>query len=295
VLVADLVVDASGRGSRTPVWLAELGYGRPVEEEVAIDVRYTSTLVEVAPGTVPETLTVIGPNAERSGGMAMASYEDGVWVFTVFGYGDGYKNLDYEGMLDFAEGFAPAHMVAALRDAEPLDGVATFRVHTNRRRRYERMRRFPKGLLVLGDALCSFNPIYGQGMSVAALEAKVLRDCLRRGDEHLARRFFRKAGKPIQVAWNMAVGADLALPYVAGPLPRSMRLVNAYVGRVLVAAQHDPVVAARFMRVSAFTEKPPRLMTPPILARVIAANLRERRVTQAVPVAERAEPSVISG
>jgi 2-polyprenyl-6-methoxyphenol hydroxylase-like FAD-dependent oxidoreductase len=294
VLMADLVVDASGRGSRTPVWLAELGYGRPDEEEVVIDVRYTSTLVRLAPGAVRETLTVIGPTDERSGGMSMAAYEDGTWMFTVFGYGDGYQGLDYAGMVEFVAGFAPEHMVAALRAAEPVDDVATFRFRANRRRRYDRMHRFPRGLLVLGDALCAFNPIYGQGMAVAALEARVLRDCLRGGEENLARRFFRKAAKPIQIAWDMAVGADLALPYVSGSRPLQMRLVSSYVGRVLVAAQHDPVVAARFMQVSALTEKPPRLMTPPMLARVVAANLRARRLAPTGP-APQPEPSAVGG
>lgn len=293
VLTADLVVDAGGRGSRTPTWLAELGYGRPAEEEVVIDVRYTSTVVRLAPGAVRETLTVIGPTAKRSGGMSMAGYEDGTWVFTVFGYGDDHQGRDYAGMVDFVAGFAPPHMVAALREAEPLDEIATFRFLANRRRRYDRMHRFPEGLLVLGDALCAFNPIYGQGMAVAALEAGVLRDCLRRGGDGLARRFFRRAAKPIQTAWNMAVGADLALPYVSGARPLPMRLVSGYVARVLVAAQHDLVVADRFMRVSALTEKPPRLMTPPMLARVLAANLRTRRRATAAPIHQ--EPSVIGG
>ncbi|WP_291407915.1 hypothetical protein [Actinophytocola sp.] len=117
-----------------------------------------------------------------------------------------------------------------------------------------------------------------QGMSVAAMEAMELRDCLRRGDRDLARRFFRAAAKRIDVAWQLAVGADLALPQVEGPRPRSVRLVNSYVRRLLIAAERDPVVATRFVRVSALLEKPARLMTPPIAARVIAGNRRARHL-----------------
>jgi 2-polyprenyl-6-methoxyphenol hydroxylase-like FAD-dependent oxidoreductase len=168
-----------------------------------------------------------------------------------------------------------------VRDGGTAEEVLT----ADLRRRYDRMRRFPQVLLVFGDAMCGFNPIYGQGMSVAAKEAILLRGCLRRGDRHLARRFFRKAAKPIGVAWRMAVGADLALPQVEGPRPAAVRLVNAYLHRVLVAAEHDPVVAARFLRVSAFLEKPARLMTLPIIARVIAGNRRAAPTAPApVPV-----------
>ncbi len=283
VLAADLVVDAAGRGSRTPRWLAELGYERPAEEEVTVDVRYASRLVRLAPGAVPETLVVIGASADRPVGMALAAYEDDTWVFTMQGYGSHAPPADYAGMLDLAAGFVPAHMVAALRAATPMSDVATFRFLANRRRRYDRLRRFPPGLLVFGDALCSFNPIYGQGMSVAALEALALRDCLRRGDARLARRFFRAAAKPIAVAWDMAVGGDLALPYVSGPRPLPVRMVNAYVGRMLVAAAHDPAVAARFLRVSAFVEPPRRLMTAAMMSRV----LTRRRTVPAAPVPER--------
>lgn len=286
VLTADLVIDATGRGSRTPVWLAELGYGRPAEDEVVVDVRYASRLVRLEPGVVAEQLTLIGPTPQRPRGMALFAYENDTWMFTVSGYAGHHPAADYQQMVD-AAGFAPSHVVAALRSAEPLSDVSTFRFRANLRRRYDRMRRFPQGLLVLGDAMCSFNPIYGQGMSVTAKQAVALGECLRRGDSHLARRFFRKAAKPIDVAWRMAVGADLVLPQVEGPRPMAVRLVNAYVHRLLVAAEHDPVVAARFLRVSAFVEKPPRLMTPAIIARVVVGN---RRIHRLVPTAS-SEPS----
>ena len=293
LLAADLVVDATGRGSRTPAWLVELGYDRPAEDEVVIDVRYASSRVRLAPGAVPETLTVIGASPDRAAGMALASYENGTWLLTVYGYGDTHPAPDYASMVEFAAAYAPPHMTAALHAAEPVDEVSTFRFRANRRRRYDRLRRFPAGLLVFGDAMCAFNPIYGQGMSVAALQALVLRDCLRAGDRQLARRFFRKAAKPIQVAWNMAVGGDLAMPYVEGRQALPLRLTNSYVGRVLVAAEHDPVVAARFFRVSAFVEKPPRLMTPAMVARVVAANRRARRGAPDAATPDRPVPSAV--
>ncbi|BCI51373.1 hypothetical protein NIIDNTM18_06510 [Mycolicibacterium litorale] len=107
---------------------------------------------------------------------------------------------------------------------------------SNRWRRYDKMARLPEGFVVIGDAVCSFNPVYGQGMTVAAIEATILGQCLRAGDVDLPRRFFRAAAKPVRVAWQTAVGSDLALPEVQGRPSLSMRLTNAYTEHVLRAA-----------------------------------------------------------
>jgi 2-polyprenyl-6-methoxyphenol hydroxylase-like FAD-dependent oxidoreductase len=139
------------------------------------------------------------------------------------------------------------------------------------------MRRLPDRLLVVGDAVCSFNPIYGQGMTVAAIEATVLRDCLRREDRDLTRRFFSASAEKVRIAWQTAVGSDLALPEVVGPRPVSMRISNAFIERVLTAAEVDPVVAGQFMRVTGMVDPPTRLFRPSILLRV--ARGRGRRPT----------------
>jgi hypothetical protein len=145
------------------------------------------------------------------------------------------------------------------------------------RNRYERLRRFPDGLLVLGDALCSFNPIYGQGMSVAALEALALRDCLR-GDTHrLAVRFFPAAATIVDNAWDISVTGDLRLPEVAGRRTLKVRLVNAYLPHLHAAAAVDSRVGAAFMRVSNLLDPPPRLLRPTLVLRVLRTNLRPRR------------------
>jgi 2-polyprenyl-6-methoxyphenol hydroxylase-like FAD-dependent oxidoreductase len=130
---------------------------------------------------------------------------------------------------------------------------------------------------VVGDAICSFNPIYGQGMTVAALDAVVLRDCLRRGQRDLAPRFFRAAAKPIGVAWQLAVGADLAMPEVEGTRTLPMRLMNGYVDRLLTAAESDAEVVERFLRVTNFIDPPTRLLHPSLLLRTATVNLRRRQ------------------
>ena len=179
-------------------------------------------------------------------------------------------------MLDFAADLAPAHVLAALRAAEPLEDVSHYRVPSNRWRRYDKMRRTPEGLLVVGDAVCSFNPIYGQGMTVAAIEATVLRDCLRRGERELPRRFFRASARYVRLAWQTAVGSDLALPEISGARPFLMRISNAYLERVLTAAESDAAVAGRFIRVIGMVDPPSRLARPAFVLRVVRTNLRRR-------------------
>ena len=145
------------------------------------------------------------------------------------------------------------------------------------------MRRIPAGLIVFGDAICSFNPIYGQGMTLAAIEATVLRDCLRRGKRGLPRRFFRASARKIRVAWQTAVGSDLALPEVEGPRSLPTRISNAYIDRVMTAAETDPVVAGQFMRVIGMIDSPARLLRPSQLLRIARANRSQpidRRVVE---------------
>ncbi|HEX5881493.1 MAG TPA: 2-polyprenyl-6-methoxyphenol hydroxylase-like oxidoreductase, partial [Actinomycetota bacterium] len=139
-----------------------------------------------------------------------------------------------------------------------------------------RLRRFPAGLLVFGDAICSTNPAYALGMSVAALQAAALQDTLAGGDGDLARRFFRAAAKPVDMAWQLTVGSDLALPQVQGPRPLPVRVINTYVTWVLTAAQRDPVVAERFFRVASLQDPATRLFRLPTARRVLLGNLRRR-------------------
>jgi 2-polyprenyl-6-methoxyphenol hydroxylase-like FAD-dependent oxidoreductase len=143
-------------------------------------------------------------------------------------------------------------------------------------RRYDKLNRWPAGLLAIGDAICSFNPIYAQGMTVAALEALVLQQCLREGADQLQRRYFRAVGKPIGNAWQMATGGDLALPEIVGPRPVPIRIVNRYVRGVQAAARSNALVAQRLARVAGMLDAPNSLLRPEVAVRVAAAGLQRR-------------------
>jgi 2-polyprenyl-6-methoxyphenol hydroxylase-like FAD-dependent oxidoreductase len=185
-------------------------------------------------------------------------------------------------MLSFADGLAPAHILAAIGTGDPLAEVCRSHYPASRWRRYDKMRRFPDGLLVLGDAICSFNPAYGQGMTVAALQAQSLSECLRQGPNDLARRYFRAAAKPIGVAWQFAVGGDLSLPEVEGHRPLAVRLSNRYVNRLQAAAETDPIIAEQFARVVGLLDPPATLLRPKMLLH--AARSRRRSKTEAQPI-----------
>jgi 2-polyprenyl-6-methoxyphenol hydroxylase-like FAD-dependent oxidoreductase len=271
-LTADLVVDATGRSSRTPAFLDELGYGRPPQDELMVHLAYASQLLRVAPGAINEHMVAQFPAPGRPKMFGLSEYENDTWVFAVGGMAGLEPPSELAGMLQFAADFAPAHALEAVKAGSPLGDVAHHRVPSNRWRRYDKMRRTPKGLLVFGDAICSFNPIYGQGMTVAAIEATVLRDCLRRGEHGLPRRFFRASAKKIRVAWQTAVGSDLALPEVVGPRPPSVRITNSFLDRVMTAAETDPTVAGQFMRVIGMIDSPARLLRPSILLRIARAK-----------------------
>jgi 2-polyprenyl-6-methoxyphenol hydroxylase-like FAD-dependent oxidoreductase len=273
VLAADLVVDATGRGGRARSWLEEMGYPVPVEEKIAVDAAYVSRLVRLTE-PFPDQLVLVGPVPDRPTGFALAEQEGDRWMLTAVGVGGAHPPLDERAYLEFLRAAAPPGVFRVIESAEPLTEPRLHRFPTSLRRRYERLREFPPGLLVFGDALCSFNPIYGQGMTVAALEAEALRRCLRRGRRDLARRFFREAARIVDPVWRLNAGGDLALPQVPGHRPVVTRLLNRYVARLQRAAVHDPALARAFIRVTGLLDAPTTLTRPDVAARVAVGNLR---------------------
>lgn len=273
-LTADLVVDAMGRSAHTPALLESLGYGRPAEDHMTMRTTYVSQPMWIPRGTLREMLALVSAAPGRPSGMFLVGYERDTWIFTVFALAGHEPPRDLAGMLSYAEEYGPAHLLAAVRAGEPLGPVVQHRMPSSQWRRYDRMRRLPDGLLACGDAICSFNPIYGQGMSVAALDAVALRECLRRGITDLPRRYFRATAKTIGVAWRTGATSDLAFPEVQGRRTPSMRVTNRLVARVLTASESDAAIGTQFFRVTGLLDPPTRLLRPSFLYRVATVNLR---------------------
>jgi 2-polyprenyl-6-methoxyphenol hydroxylase-like FAD-dependent oxidoreductase len=270
-LAANLVVDATGRGSRMPVWLAQLGLPAPEEERVRVDVGYTSCLYRHEPqhlqGDKAVVVAVQPPN--RRCGVA-ARLEDGRWIVTLAGYLGEQAPASHEGLIEYARGLPSSDIYELLREAQPCSEPVTATYRESLRRRYEQLEYFPEGLIVFGDAICSFNPIYGQGMSVAALEAELLGECLgSRGVPGLWRRFFAHAAKVIDSPWSIAVGGDLAFEEVAGKRTFVGNALSAYVRKLQHAGATDERAALAFLRVAQLVAPPSSLLAPAVAARVL--------------------------
>ena len=283
VLGADLVVDATGRGSRTPVWLEALGYGRPQEDQVRIGLGYATRTYRLPPDALGGDLAVLQaatPRHPRTGALQML--EGDRWMLTLGGILGDHPPTDPDGFLDFARSLQFPDIYQTIRDAEPLDDPVPFRFPASVRHRYERLDRFPDGLLVMGDAVASFNPIYGQGMTTSALQASALDISLRErsGDlNDLARRFFKRAAKVIDIPWLAAAGEDFRYPQVEGVRPPGIKLINWYGARLQLATQRDPEVYRAFLYVMNLMRPPTSLFHPRIVGRVLWNNLFARPVS----------------
>ncbi|MEV4233973.1 NAD(P)-binding protein [Nocardia sp. NPDC049737] len=282
----DLIVDATGRGSRACVWLAALGARIPLEERLEVDLGYASRLFRWRPGQLSGHSSVIistGPNGRGGGAIRV---EDDRWHITLAGMLGDHPPTDPDGFAEFAETIAATDIHELITTSEPLDAAVPHRFRSPVRRRFERLPAVPQGFLVLGDALCSFNPLYAQGMAVAAQQALVLRECLRAGSEaELPARFYSAAGRVVDVAWQLAAGADLSHLGVIGPRTTRTRLTNAYVARAHRAAHIDPQVARTFLRVANLVEPPAALLHPLVASRILLrGNMKPDAAPERAPI-----------
>jgi len=274
VLRADLVVDATGRASRAPDWLVALGHERPADERIDVDLGYASRTYRRRPGHLDGDLAVVVSTMPGRRGGGAITLEGDRWHVTLAGMLGDHPPTDHAGFEAFAATLPVSDVHDIVRDAEPLDDPVPHRFRGSLRRRYDRVAAPPAGFLVLGDSVSSFNPLYAQGMTVAAQQALVLRDRLRAdGADGLSpARFHRDVAAVVDIAWQMSTGSDLRYPGVVGPRTPRSRLVSAYSARAQVAAHRDPAVARTFMRVANLTLPPTALLAPPTLLRVLRSG-----------------------
>jgi len=265
---SNLVVDATGRTSRTPSWLADNGFETPPVDEVEIGVSYGTVEIERPPGD--RRILLVPPSPPRTRGGIFVPVEGGRWQVIVQGmHGEGVPS-DRDKYVEVLDGLPvdePAELASSQRWLS--DGIDRYPYPSSRRNRYADLDAFPEGLVVTGDAIASFNPIHGQGMSVAAVEAVLLHHALVDGGlENVAPRFFDRAADVVDVAWKMSVGADFAFSETTGPRPRGVDITNWYMSRLLRRAHDDPILSETFRRVLRLEQPARSLLRPGTVARV---------------------------
>jgi flavin-dependent dehydrogenase len=271
---ADLVVDAAGRGTRLPVWLAQWGFERPREDTVDVGIGYATHQLRIPDGLIAEKVVVAGASREQPLGLGMLCYEDGTWGLTTFGVAKREPPHDFAGMCALADEILPAHVAAAIRQGEPIGDVAFHKYPTSRWRRYDKLDRMPAGILPFGDAVASFNPTFGQGMTMTSLQAGHLRRALETPNGELAREFHRATAKTTYPVWTMNAIGDLVLHRAAGPMPWWYRPVGNLFDQFLGAAETDPVLAEWFLRRFSLLDSLYMVPSARLVGRTVRHNMR---------------------
>lgn len=267
---AALVVDAGGRGSRSPAWLEELGYERPPEEEVHVGIGYVTRYYRRQPEHLQGIEGIVLMAAPPSTRLGFLMAQDGQrWALTVAGYLGDHAPTDPTGFLEAVRQLPSSDIYDVVKRAEPLGQPTAYKFPANSRHHYDRLPAFPRGYLVIGDALCSFNPTYGQGMTVAALEAAALDACLADGRAGLAQRFFDRANEIVDDPWRTAVWGDLSFSGVEGRRTPLIHFFHWYMDRLQAAARRDARVSIAFIKVINMLAPPLSVLHPRIAWRVL--------------------------
>lgn len=279
-LYAELVVDCTGRGSRVPTLLARWGFAAPRQSEIAVGITYKSRRYRSSPSSsVQRRIYIHSPAAphEKVGYMLMPIEGDD-WMLTLAGW-HGLDPLPDEAQLCAQLAKLPLpELHAVVSSAEPVSELAEYKFSHSLRRHYEELDRFPLGLLALGDAVASVNPVYGQGMSLSCLQADALDAVLAEGKSgaELAARFYARVAPTIQACWMGATVEDFRYRETVGDRPAHTRLINAYLTVVHKASQSDPVVYAEFLRVAGLLKPAEALFSPKVVMRSLGAAVRQK-------------------
>jgi hypothetical protein len=273
ILSADLVVDTTGRGSASPKWLIGMGYAPPPETEIKVNVGYATRIYRGSPNDLLDgqllMVTPQPPHDKRSA--FIFPIEGDRWLATLGCIAGDYPPSDEAGYLEFARSLAVPDVYNFLSRLEPLSDVVQHRFPASLRRHYEKLTHFPAGYLVAGDAICSFNPVYGQGMTSAALQAATLDRVLdsQPTSSNLAPAFFKAAAQVVDIPWQLAAGEDFRYPQTVGPRTPVTGFINSYVERVHIATHNDTLVYGAFLQVMNLKKAPTSLFHPKIVWHVL--------------------------
>src|SRR5271163_2473294 len=275
-LRADLVIDATGRHSRLPGWLAENGFGDVPETKIGIDLGYATGRFQVPADVLPDhpMLYIVGPPPEKTRVGVVFQVENEIAFGGLAGYHGDYPPAELDGFLEFAKSLSQPDVYKVLSRAKLCGPIAQYRIPAPVRRHYHKMRRFPAGILPIGDAICSFDPAFGQGMTVAALEAEILSRCLMQGlsEEGLGRAYLRAVSRCLDVPWTLCCDENFKYPQTTGPRSYFFPFTRRYKDFLMTCG--DPVVLAEIYKVLTLTAPPQILLRPDIPMRALSRKIR---------------------
>lgn len=271
---ADWIVDATGRNSRASRWLTEQGYPAPEEEGVSPYLGYATRLygnVRLPEGT-KAVLTMATPPDQPRGGVLLP-VENGLYICTLYGVSGAYPGGEEECFQAHAESLRSQTIARAIETAHPLTPIKLFRKDRSTYRLYGEKGIWPEGFLVIGDAIASFNPLYGQGMTSAILQAEALDSLLKAGARRSARTIQRKLTRQAAAAWKISTNEDLRWPATqGGKRTLEVRFAHWLGDRVLAAATRDEVVSLAYQSVLHMTRGPLAILHPRVAARLLFAR-----------------------
>ena len=283
-LRANLTVNASGRNSKAIQWLQALGYEKPQEQSINSFLGYATRWYQCPNHHQADwkgiNLMPKAPEFKRGG--VIIPVEGNRWIVILSGIGGDYPPTNELGFLKFARSLRSPVIYEAIKDAQPLSPVYGFRRNDNHLRHYEKLERFPENFLILGDAVCSFNPVYGQGMSVAALGALTLKSCLQQQKQNrvnlnlkgVSHRFQKQLAQVNNTPWLMATGEDLNWPTtVGGETSPIMKLIHFYMKSVKIVSCHDRRIQKIFTEVINMTKPSSALFSLNVFIPVLLRSL----------------------
>ncbi|MBX9258810.1 FAD-dependent monooxygenase [Desmonostoc muscorum CCALA 125] len=286
-ILANLVIDASGRNSQTPEWLEELGYESPQQTVINSFLGYASRWYHPPEGFQSDwKVLLVGskpPKDTRSA--VLYPVEGNRWIVTLAGVSRDYPPTDEAGFFDFAQSLRSPIIYEAIKDAQPVSPIYAYRRTENSLRHYEKLSRLPEGLIIVGDAVCAFNPVYGQGMTTAALGALTLDECLSKqlckqfnGNLIGLPRYFQKQlSKTISVPWLMATGEDFRWPATEGGKPDLIsKFMQLYFDQLLLLQADSGEIHQLFLEVMNLLKPPSAFFQPGILMQVVKRIINSR-------------------
>jgi len=274
---ADFVIDATGRTSRAPEWLRALGFRPPAETVVDAQTAYSTCVFDPPAGHAADwkcLLLQYSPQKPVQG--ILNPIEHGRWMVSLAALGGRQPPADSEGFLAFARDLRSPVLYDVLRDARPVTPIHRSGRTENRRRHYEKLRRWPDRFLVLGDAAGALNPSYGQGMSVAACSALAVEAALSSAGslEGIASGLRRDVARCINLAWSISATADLAYPWAADGAGLATRMLLRYLYRVIAASPTSRAASRAMLDINQMVAPPQAVLRPRVLAAAIRGTRR---------------------